>query len=91
MPNARCPSVINGVAAPNDGALVSSQWGILVHELADKYLHFGETREEKAAKGKEVYKVQDCIELDAAKQIWNAQNYAMFASGELGFPLRSRF
>ena len=91
MPNARCPAVDRdtGRAVPDDGGLVSSQWGIVVHELADKYLHFGETREQ-ARMWPEVYNLQGVIGLGAEMQVMNAQNFAMFACGELNLLICGR-
>ena len=81
----RCPAVQDNHAVLNDGNLVTSQWGTIVHELADKYLHFGETRAQ-AAMWPEVYNIQDCIDLPVERQVMNAQNFAMFACGEPPLP-----
>ena len=73
-----CPQVRNNKVAVNDQTLGLHQWGTLVHELADKYLH--PAYEEGMV---EYYDVQDCIDLPAGRQVVNAENYSLFASGEL--------
>ncbi|KAG8532959.1 uncharacterized protein KY384_001740 [Bacidia gigantensis] len=80
----RCPKLSGGKATPNDGRLVDALYGVVVHELADKYLHFMESRQQ-ASESPEFYKIQECVDLPAEKQVANAQNFAMFACGE-SFP-----
>lgn len=78
---AQCPGIEENKALPNDGRLVANQYGTLVHELADKYLHFGESREHWTA-SVESYNVQDAIELSEGDSLQNAQNYALLACCE---------
>ena len=74
----RCPifrrsriPAING-----DDILSSSQYGILIHELIDKYLHLDHQNDHEA------YDLRDCIRLSQERQVQNAANYDMFAAGE---------
>ena len=77
-----CPRIKGNKAVPNDGSLVSNQYCTIIHELADKYLYFGKSREQLISDAGEVYNVQDAIELSGGKSLNNAQNYALFACGE---------
>ena len=77
----QCPGIEGNRALPNDGRLVASQYGTIVHELADKYLHFGESREHWTA-SVESYSVQDAIDLSAEDSLQNAQNHALLACCE---------
>ena len=72
----RCPHVRNGICSPNSDYLGRTQYATIVHELADKYLHLNDMN------AMDVYNIQDCIDLPANEQIDNAENYAMYVSGE---------
>ncbi|KAI4087467.1 MAG: hypothetical protein LQ348_003083 [Seirophora lacunosa] len=64
----------------------ATQYGTLIHELLDKYLDFN-GRDRRV---KEVYGLRNVIKLSADRQLLNAENYNLFASGEFkdhGFEL----
>lgn len=72
----RCPIFRGRVPAINgDDILASSQYGTLIHELVDKYLHQDQLND------REVYDLRDCIRLSPKRQLRNGANYDMFASG----------
>lgn len=91
-----CPSVRrNKMAKAPD--LILHQIGVLIHELAHKYGASGEDEEsafackeitepdEEVMIAEETFAIQDCVQLEAQKQIKNAQNYAYYVSCELTF------
>ena len=73
----RCPLFRKTYVAINgDDILGTTQYGIIIHELIDKYLHFsGLDQPEK-------YNLRECMSLPADQQLQNAQNYNHFASGK---------
>ncbi|KAG8525624.1 uncharacterized protein KY384_009268 [Bacidia gigantensis] len=74
----RCPLFRkNRIAVNFDDILGTTQYGIIIHELVDKYLHFENLLQA------EVYDLKDCIKLSADQQLKNAENFNMFASGRL--------
>ena len=74
----RCPLFRMGsIARHADDILGTTQYGTIIHELLDKYMHLEGMQEQ------EKYDLIDCIKLRPEQQLLNAENYAMFASGEM--------
>ena len=66
----------DAIARNSDDIFSTTQYGTIIHELMDKYLHF-ETLDQP-----ETYYLRDCIRLSEAQQLQNAENYNFFASCE---------
>ena len=83
-----CPTVHGNKVLAGTDELRGSMWLILVHELVEKYLHelFSDSPSDYPDYP-EVYTMQECIDLPADKQVWNAQNYALFAAGIFTFQI----
>lgn len=73
----RCPIFRKThIAINGDDILGTTQYGVIIHELMDKYLHFNDLGQA------EKYTVRECINLPPDRQLQNAENYNLFASGE---------
>ena len=74
----RCPIFRrNRVVVNWDDILGATQYGTIIHELVDKYLHPDDLDFQ------EKYDLRDCIRLSEDQQLINAENYNLFASCEL--------
>ena len=71
-----CPQIANGKALTEPTSLVETQYSILVHELVHIYNMFDDSWQE-------VYGFDDVVGLDAIRSVENAQNYAIYAAGQL--------
>ena len=84
-----CPSVWRNKIKAGTVELTHSMWSIILHELGGKYLHnLLRSSPSGLSEYPEVYAIQQCINLPAEKQVWNAQNFAMFAAGTSRLPHR---
>ena len=71
----RCPIFRRTTIVRNwDDTFSTTQYGTIIHELMDKYLHF------EFLNQRESYDLRDCIQLPEAQQLQNAENYNFFAS-----------
>ena len=66
----------NAIVKNSDDIFSTTQYGTIIHELMDKYLHF------ESLDLPESYSLRDCIQLPEAQQLQNAENYNFFASCE---------
>ena len=71
-----CPQIANGKVLTEPSSLITTQYGILVHELVHIYNRFDDSWDE-------VYSLEDVVGLDAIRSVENAQNYASYAAGQL--------
>ena len=71
---AACPLVGNGELLTEPWNLRTTQFAVLVHELAHVYNGFDDREE--------VYDLADVVGLDATRSLGNAQNFASYAAGE---------
>ncbi|KAL8728162.1 MAG: hypothetical protein Q9181_005436 [Wetmoreana brouardii] len=72
----RCPVFRRSRMAINsDDILGTTQYGIIIHELMDKYLHLNDLVHA------EKYDIRECIKLPPDQQLQNAENYNFYASG----------
>ena len=72
-----CPLFRRDAIARNaDDILSTTQYGIIIHELIDKYLH------PHFLNQSEYYNLRECMKLPQAQQLQNAENYNFFASCE---------
>ena len=62
----------------NGSELVSYRAGSLIHELAHLYIY---PSQRLGTIWQEVYRLDECIALNQARSLKNAENYALFASG----------
>ena len=73
----RCPMFRRNTLVRNwDDTFSNTQYGTIIHELMDKYLH------PEFLNQPERYLLRDCIRLSKAQQLQNAENYNFFASCE---------
>ena len=75
-----CPLVLNGELLTEPWNLRTTQFAVLVHELAHVYNGFDDRDE--------VYDLADVVGLDATRSLGNAQNFASYAAGESGWLCR---
>ena len=73
---AACPRFANGNVLTEPMSLIMTQYVVLVHELVHIYNQFDDSWQE-------VYGFDDVVGLDAIRSVENAQNYAIYAAGQL--------
>lgn len=71
---AACPWVVHGRLLTEPWNLRTTQYAVLVHELAHVYNRFDDRDE--------VYDLGDLVGLNATGSLGNAQNFASYAAGE---------
>ena len=73
---AACPRIAKGKVLTEPMSLMITQYVVLVHELVHIYNKFDDSRQE-------MYGFDDVVGLDATRSVENAQNYAIYAAGQL--------